>query len=193
MLYLEILSFSQAPIFAGSQSRRNIFLNTDDGNYSICLSYFFISSCLYSHYLHNRPHPCTTCQEDFASSEDLVQHLATRHDGAGIAASCDDVYRDSQLDKPFQCCNPGCGLYFKTLTGKSHCLTLNFHEVAPTDFCFEGCYMDLLGLNSKTLVATFKKLVNGVKLFKAVLVKIFLLKDTTQSYLKNDLRVGIFG
>ncbi len=97
---------------------------------TICLSYFFISSNSYSHYLY-RPHHCTTCQEDFASSEDLVQHLAARHDGAGIAASCDDVYRDSQLDKPFQCCNPGCGLYFKTLTGKSHCLTLSFHGVAP--------------------------------------------------------------
>ncbi len=87
-----------------------------------------------------RPHPCTTCQEDFASSEDLVQHLATRHDGAGIAASCDDVYRDSQLDKPFQCCNPGCGLYFKTLTGKSHCLTLNFHGVAPK-FVWKGTWV----------------------------------------------------
>ncbi len=104
---------------------------TEPGTSLSVIWYYFISSCSYSQYLYNRPHPCTTCQEDFASSEDLVQHLATRHDGAGIAASCDDVYRDSQLDKPFQCCNPGCGMYFKTLTGKSHCLTLIFHEVAP--------------------------------------------------------------
>ncbi len=87
---------------------------------------------------------CSTCQETFVSNSDLAQHLAASHGGASVATGegeGEGAYTVSQLDKPFQCCSPGCGLFFKTLTG-------NPTRVLMCRKCVKSCYLEKLPLSS---------------------------------------------